>query len=98
MKMYISGVVAHLKEDWTFAEVASSNIDSLAASLEQIGSGSEKNLRIDFEQMNEFDASGLQLLYIWLQCFRIRGVEPELINIPENMQKTFQIKGLPICC
>ena len=98
MKMHISGDIAYLVKDWTFTGVTSSNIDSLAASLEQIGSGSAKNLQVDCGQIREIDAEGLQLLYTWLQCLKIRGVKPKLVNLPEKLQKTFQVKGLQNYC
>jgi ABC-type transporter Mla MlaB component len=93
MEVHMTGTTAHLKGDWTQAGVSQSAIDSMAVSLEQMGFGCEKSLRIDCEQIIEADVSGLQLLYTWLQCFRFRGVEPELTNIPENMQNTFLISG-----
>jgi ABC-type transporter Mla MlaB component len=98
MKVRITGSTAHLEGDWTLAGVTQSTIDSMAVSLEQIGYGCEKNQRIDCEKIIEADASGLQFLYTWLQCFRFRGVEPELVNIPVNMRKMFQCSGFRNCC
>ena len=47
MKMYFSGDMAYLEKDWTFTEATSSNIVSLAASLDQMGSCTAKYLQID---------------------------------------------------
>jgi len=97
MKVHMTGTTAHLEGDWTHIGVTQSTIDSMADSLEQIVSGCEKSQRIDCEQIIRADASGLQFLYSWLQCFRFCGVEPELVNIPENMQKMFLKLGFRNC-
>jgi anti-anti-sigma regulatory factor len=96
MELVMSGAVAHLKGDWTLAGVTQHSIRSLAASLEQIGSGSEKKLRIDCKQIGTFDISGLQFLYTWLQCLWIRGIEPVLFNLCEKLQKMFSDLGFRI--
>jgi ABC-type transporter Mla MlaB component len=98
MEVHMTGTTVHLEGDWTQAGVTQSAIDSMAVSLEQMGSGCEKSQRIDCGQIINADASGLQFLYTWLQCFRFRGVEPELINIPENMRKMFLNIGFRNCC
>ena len=97
MKVHMTGTTAHLAGDWTHAGVTQNAIGSMAVSLEQIGSGCEKSQRIDCEKLIGADASGLQFLYTWLQCFRFRGVEPELVNIPENMRKMFLRSGFRNC-
>ena len=86
----MSDTVVHLEGKWILTEMTCSNIDALAGSFEKIGFGREKNLRIDCGMINEVDANGVQLLNIWLQCLRFQGVEPELINVPGNLQETFQ--------
>lgn len=96
MELTMSGAVAHLKGDWTLAAVTQHSIHALAASLEQIGAGSEKKLRIDCKQIKKFDISGLQFLYTWLQCFRIRGIEPVLFNLCEKLRKMFSDLGFRI--
>jgi len=30
--------------------------------------------------------SGLQLLHVWIECARMRGVEAKLINLPERLK------------
>ncbi len=96
MELTMTGTVAYLKGDWTLAGVTQHSIRALAASLEQIGSGTLKKLRIDCEQIKKFDISGLQFLYTWLQCFRIRGIEPVLINLCQKMRKMFSGLGFRI--
>lgn len=97
MNVHMTGTTAHLEGDWTVSGVTQSAVDSMAVSLEELGAGCEKSQRIDCEQIIKADASGLQFLYTWLQCFRFRGVEPELINIPEDMQDTFLSLGFRKC-
>lgn len=80
--------MAHLAGNWTRTEMTDRNIDSLAVSLQQLKIAGVKNLQIDCGQLNDVDASGLQLLYIWLRSFRFRGVELEIVNLPEKLRKT----------
>ena len=45
---------------------------------------------------DSLDTTGHQILTVWLQCARLRGVEPELVIPANNLQQTF--KGLGIRC
>jgi ABC-type transporter Mla MlaB component len=90
MTIRMAGTVARLEGDWTLSGVTR-NLDSLALSLQQLESGSGKKLRIDCGQMEEADISGLQLLNVWMQCVRFRGVEPTLVNVPEKLRHVMQI-------
>lgn len=89
MTIRMSGTEAHLEGDWTLSGAAH-NIDSLALSLQQIEAGMAKNLRIDCKKVKNADASGLQLLLVWMECARIRGVEPILVNVPERLRLAMQ--------
>ncbi|SKA08317.1 Anti-anti-sigma regulatory factor (antagonist of anti-sigma factor) [Trichlorobacter thiogenes] len=97
MELSISGTVAHLKGDWTLTGITAKNIHSLSDSLEQLGSRSHKNQNIDCKQITKFDLTGLQFLYTWLQCFRLRGIEPVLINLPDKMQHIFSCLEFQNC-
>lgn len=89
MEHTMSGTVVRLKGDWTLTGITQKNINSLAILLELLGSNSNKNQKIDCKQITKFDLSGLQFLYTWLQCFKLRGIEPVLINLPNQMHKVF---------
>ncbi len=89
MTIRMTGTEAHLEGDWTLSGAAQ-NIDSLALSLQQLESGTDKNLRIDCRRVNKTDASGLQLLNVWMECARMRGVEPTLVNVPERLRYAMQ--------
>jgi len=89
MEIITKGTVAQLQGDLTHSGVTHNIIKSLAASLQQIVSGGLKNLHIDCGRISSADTSGLQLLYVWMQCARFRGVEPELINLPDSLRLTF---------
>jgi anti-anti-sigma regulatory factor len=58
--------------------------------LNQLESGQEKHFRIDCSEISSVDMSGLQLLQVWMQCLSLHGVKPELINLPEVMQRTIK--------
>lgn len=90
MTICMTGTEAHLEGDWTLTE-ATRNLESLANSLQQMEPGSEKNLRIDCGRINEADIGGLQLLNVWIQCVKFRGIEPTLVNVPKRLQHSMQV-------
>lgn len=97
MKLITKDMVTHLHGDLTHSGVTHNIITSLAASLQKVTAGGKKSIRIDCGRVGTADTSGLQLLYVWIQCARFRGVEPELVNLPESLQKTMQKLGLGHC-
>jgi anti-anti-sigma regulatory factor len=97
MKICTEGTVAHLRGDLTHSGVTNNIINLLAVSLQKIISGGDKYIRIDCERVRVADVSGLQLLYVWMQCARFRGVEPTLVNLSDNLQQTMQRMGLEQC-
>jgi len=90
MKISISGTEARLEGDWTLAEVTQGTIDSLAVVLQQLEAIGAKKLHVDCRHIKAIDTIGQQILYVWLQCSKLRGVEPELVNFPDTLQKIFQ--------
>lgn len=88
MMLCMTGTEAHLEGDWTLTGVTR-NIGVLALFLQQL-EPERKKLRIDCGRMEEADISGLQLLKVWMQCVRLRGVEPILFNVPEKLKHTMQ--------
>ena len=90
MNISMSGAEARLEGDWTLSGVTR-NLDSLARSLQQFEQRNEKKLQIDCGQIKEADVSGLQLLNVWMQCIRFRGVEPTLVNVPERLRHAMQV-------
>ena len=97
MKICTEGTVAHLQGDLTHSGVTDNIINLLAGSLQKIVSGGDKNIRIDCEKIRTADISGLQLLYVWMQSARIRGVEAELINLSDSMRRSMQRMGFEHC-
>ena len=97
MGIYKEDTVAYLQGDLTHSGVTHNIINSLAVTLHQITSGSEKNIRIDCRRIHSADISGLQLLYVWMQCARFRGVEPELVNLSDSLQHAMLKTGFGHC-
>jgi len=89
MSILMTGTEAHLDGDWTLNGVTR-NLAELSLSLQQFEPGSAQNLRIDCGEIQQADVSGMQLLNVWLQCFRFRGVEPMLVNVPERLRHSMQ--------
>lgn len=100
MAICITGNEARLVGDWTLTGVTS-NIDSLSLSLQQLVPGKNKDFRVDCGDIKDADVSGLQLLNVWLQCARFRGVEPMLVNVPVKLRHAMQVLvgkcGLDAC-
>ena len=94
MKIQISGCIASLKGDWTFAGVTQSAMDSLAVALQQIESCRTGGLHIDCRDVSAIDLSGQQILSVWMQCASLRGVESELFNPPNKLRQAFRNLGL----
>jgi anti-anti-sigma regulatory factor len=97
MTICIKGTVAHLYGDLTHSGVTRNIINSLAVTLRKIESVGEKNIRIDCGKVHSADFSGLQLLYVWMQCARFLGVEPVLVNLSDTLRQTIQAMGLVHC-
>lgn len=94
MRIYISGSMAHLKGDWTVTGVTQCNLDTLAFALQQIKPTCARRLQIDCRQVHAIDTTGQQILNVWVECAKLRGVEPELVNLPDNLRQSFQSLGL----
>jgi anti-anti-sigma regulatory factor len=60
-------------------------------------SGGIKKIRVDCGSVRVADLSGLQLLDVWMRCARIRGVEPELVNLPDSLRQSMQRMGYRYC-
>jgi ABC-type transporter Mla MlaB component len=93
----MDGSTAHLQGDLTHSGVTQNIITSLAVSLQKMESAVEKNIRIDCAKVKSADISGLQLLYVWMQCARFRGVGTELVNLSKALKKDMQKIGLRHC-
>lgn len=86
MEIKLSGETAYMTGNWTLTGVTQDKIKSLAATLPQIESSNIRKLRVDCQRLSAIDSNGRQLLEVWLQCVRFRGVEPELLNSPPELR------------
>ena len=81
MKMTVGKNMIRLEGDWTVAGMTLSNVDRVVKSLEQASFVGEKKLFIDCRNISRVDASGLHFLHIWLQWFKCRSIQTELVNL-----------------
>ena len=86
----------HLTGDWTITGVVG-QIDSLQSSLTKLESARKKSVHIDCEKIEAIDMSGLQLLHVWLELVKIRGIEAQLLNLPDHMHQDIHRLGLGQC-
>ena len=82
-----------LTGDWTVSGVVG-QCKVLSRSLQGLDSGRKKRIRIDCGKISSIDMSGLQLLHVWMELVKMRGVEAELLNLPNDMQRTIERLGL----
>lgn len=95
MVAYSEGTGVKLSGSWDLSGVVM-QIESLST-LNQLESGLEKYFSVDCGGIDNVDMSGLQLLHVWMQCVRLRGGEPELVNLPETMRRAIRRLGLENC-
>lgn len=94
MNIRMSGGKAHMEGDWTLAGVTQGNIKSLSVALQQIEPGDSRKLIIDCRHVSAIDTTGKQLLDVWMECARLRGAEPELVDPSRKLRESFQHLGL----
>jgi ABC-type transporter Mla MlaB component len=97
MTICTEATVAHLQGDLTHSEVTNNIINLLAITLQKIVSVGDKKIRIDCERIRTADFGGLQLLYVWMQSARVRGVESELINMSNSLRQSMKKMGFEHC-
>ena len=93
MKIHLSGDKAHLWGNWINTEMRYDTIDSLTGLLDRIQSGGKKKLLVDCAHLGTVDFSGQQFLNTWLHCLKLRGIDHELVNMPEPLEKSFRGMG-----
>lgn len=93
MTVRMSGAVAHLEGDWTMSGVMA-NLDSLKMALNMMESEGRKRLLINCRNVELADTSGLQLLNVWVECARMRGITPKLVNVTAGMRRSINELGL----
>lgn len=97
MEFSVEKTGVHLQGDMTLNGVTYRCIESLTDFLWQLESLGEKFIQIDCGRVSRADICGLQLLYVWMQCARFRGVESELVNLPAFLRTVMQGVGLGNC-
>ncbi len=92
MSVRMVGTVAHLEGDWTITGVEE-NINSMVQYLNQMESDGKSSFWINCGQIEETDTSGLQLLNVWVECAKLRGIEPKLVNVTDGMLRAINEYG-----
>jgi ABC-type transporter Mla MlaB component len=95
MALYTHETGINLSGHWNLSGLVH-QIESLS-DVHQLEPHPGRLYRIDCSEIRSVDMSGLQLLFVWIQCIRMRGVKPELINLPDGMQQTIKTLGLENC-
>jgi anti-anti-sigma regulatory factor len=83
---------ARLSGDWTIAGVGQQVASLTEFRIE--GTGPDTTVAIDCSGIDGIDLSGFQLLFVWLHCIRLRGLRPELVNMPDWMSTAKERQGL----
>ena len=90
----MSGSTAHLVGDWSVSGVTQHNLETLSAALQQIEPTGAGRLQIDCRRVHALDATGQQILRVWVQCVKLRGADPELVIPTNNLQQSFKDLGI----
>lgn len=102
MGVRVEGAEVVLTGEWNIAGMIG-QIDVLSETLQQMNAMGHRVLKIDCKELNSVDFHGLQVLKVWLQCARYRGMEPQLRNLPEWLQRIMLVTDfMPVdsghCC
>lgn len=92
MAIRMEGADVFLTGDWSMAGVVG-HIDTLSDVLQQVDQQGKKTLNVDCGQIKSIDVNGLQILKVWLQCARFRGMEPRVVNLSEGLQRVMLVTG-----
>ena len=82
----------HLSGDWTINGLMN-QVHPLTHSL-LILESDVKHFHIDCGNIEAIDMSGMQLLHVWMELLKMRGVAPKIVNPPDYMQQSIQRLGL----
>ncbi|SJZ50093.1 ABC-type transporter Mla maintaining outer membrane lipid asymmetry, MlaB component, contains STAS domain [Trichlorobacter thiogenes] len=95
MKTEHTGIATNLSGDWTMNGIPQ-QVQSLMAISNGVGGVVPQNNRlvVDCSGIKAIDISGLQLLYVWVQCLQIKGLRAELVNLSDGMRSTVHKVGL----
>ena len=95
MKTEHAAVATNLSGDWTMNGI-SSQVQLLMAISRGAGEGISQTSRlvVDCSGIKQIDMSGLQLLYVWVQCLQIKGLRAELVNLSDCMRSSVEKVGL----
>ena len=83
MALQTTESILNLSGDWTISGVVG-QLDLLSSSLNALASAGKNRVHIDCGKIHAIDMSGLQLLHAWLDLVEMRGINTELINLPEH--------------
>ena len=92
MALRMEGTDVVLVGDWSISGVVG-HIDTLSDVLRKVDERGDKTMLVDCGQIKSIDVNGLQILKVWLQCARFRGMEPKMINLSEGLQRIMLVSG-----
>lgn len=92
MAIRMQGTDLVLTGEWSIPGVMG-QIDTMSNVLQEMNDLGLTSLRVDCGEIRKIDYEGLQVLNVWLQCARIRGMQPALVNLPEDLQRLMLVTG-----
>ncbi len=95
MSAEITSIATRLSGDWTINSIVSQANYLMSLSENTVaGAALHRRFQVDCSEVDRIDLSGLQLLYVWMQCLQIKGVSAELVNLSDDMRLAVQQFGL----
>jgi ABC-type transporter Mla MlaB component len=53
-----------------------------------------RTVALDCGDIKSIDLSGFQLLYVWMHCLHLKGLQPKLVNVPDFMRESQRRLGI----
>ena len=91
--MTITHTKHQLSGNWTMSGIVG-QLELLTDFLQKLVAVGKRCLHIDCGRIDSIDMSGLQLIHVWIELVKMRGVETRLVNLPENMRQVIRCMGL----
>lgn len=96
MTVRVVGETVHLEGNWTISE-AGENIASLVRALDRMEAAGKKELPIDCGRIVATDYSGLNLLLMLFECAKLRGFEPRVLDLAQQIRRDVYGLGFMQC-
>ncbi|MDD5286184.1 MAG: STAS domain-containing protein [Desulfuromonadaceae bacterium] len=87
-----SSATSYLNGNWTIAGIVQ-QVPRLPE-LKLNDNRTDSTIAIDCSGIEEIDMNGFELLHVWLNCIKLRGLRAELVNMSDSMRDAQKRMGI----